>query len=80
MSVLFPGLHYDVGPVKVDDGTSFPLPLALIERFKHLVQVALLAQNKHLIIIDLKKLLLQCELTHLGISTAQDIQAIGSAG
>ena len=58
MSVLLPGLHNDVGPVKVDDGTSFPLPLALIVSFKHLVQVPLLAQDEHLIIIDLKKLFL----------------------
>ena len=43
MSVLLPGLHYYVSPVKVYYGTSFSLPLALIERFKHLVQVALLA-------------------------------------
>ena len=58
MSVLFPGLHYDVGPVKVDDGTSFPLPLTLVVSFKHLVQVPLLAQDHHLIIVDLKKFLL----------------------
>ena len=57
MSVLLPGLHYYVSPVKVDDCTSFSLPLPLIVSFKHLVQVALLAQDKHLIIIDLKKLL-----------------------
>ena len=72
MSVLLPGLHYDVGPVKVNNSTSFSLPLALIVSLKHFVQVPLLAQDKHLIIVNLKKLLLQCELTHRGISTAQD--------
>ena len=58
MSVLLPCLHYNVSPVKVDDGTSFSLPLALIVSFKHPVQIALLAQDKHLIIIDLKELFL----------------------
>ena len=43
MSVLLPGLHHDVGPVKVDDGASFSLPLALIVSLHPLVQVPLLA-------------------------------------
>ena len=70
MSVLFPRLHDSVQPVKVDNGTGFPLPLPLVELRKHPVQIVLLAKQKHLIVIDLEQFALEGELMESGEGTA----------
>ena len=80
VSVLFPSLHDCVHSVKVDNCTSFSLPLTLVKLGQHPVKIPLFAQDDHLTVVNLEQFYLKCERTHCGEGLTKDVEAEGASG
>lgn len=76
---VLPRLHHSVNSVEVYDGFSFSFPLSLIELCQHLVEVLLLAQDEHLVVVNLTLLAVQVERSERRERATEHVQAVSAA-
>ena len=77
---LLPSLHDHVQSVKVDDCSSLSFSHTLVVFVQHFMQVALLAQDLHLMVVYFEHFLLQIERVHSRESFFEYVEAEGSSG